>query len=173
MNLEQEYDMMVRGMAYPYGTYSDQVVEILEKCGIVYSRTVEATRKFTIPRDWLRLPSTCHHNDPQLMELAHTFAESQFNREPALFYLWGHSYEFEADSNWHVIEEFAEYIGGREDVWYATNGEIYNYVQAYHNLQFSSEGTFVYNPNVLDVYICYIGKNYCIPAGKTVDLETP
>ena len=59
-----------------------------------------------------------------------------------------------------------------QDIWYATNGEIYDYVQAYQKLRFSAAGDFVYNPSAMDVYICYFGKNYKIPSGATMDLET-
>jgi hypothetical protein len=170
MNLEQEYDVIVRGMAYPYGTYSDQVVEILDNCGIAYSRTVEATHRFDIPKDWLRLPSTCHHNDPKLMELAHTLVETEWNRTPALFYLWGHSYEFEADNNWHVIEEFAEYIGGREEIWYATNIEIYEYVKAYESLVLSADSKMIYNPTLFTIWFNTMGKTYSIAPGETLAL---
>lgn len=168
MNLEQEYDVIVRGMAYPYGTYSDQVVEILDNCGIAYSRTVEATHRFDIPKDWLRLPSTCHHNDPKLMELAHALVETEWNRTPALFYLWGHSYEFEADNNWHVIEEFAEYIGGREEIWYATNIEVYDYVKAYEKLIFSTDGKKVYNPTNVELFFRKDEVMICAKPGMTV-----
>ena len=85
-----------------------------------------------------------------------------------LFYLWGHSYEFNDNDNWNVIEEFAEYIGNREDIWYATNGEIYDYVQAFNGLQFAANGAFIRNPSATDVYVCYRGKNVLVPAGKTV-----
>lgn len=168
MNLELEYDVIVRGMAYPYGTYSDQVVEILDNCGIAYSRTVEATHRFDIPKDWLRLPSTCHHNDPKLMELAHALVETEWNRTPALFYLWGHSYEFEADNNWHVIEEFAEYIGGREEIWYATNIEVYDYVKAYEKLIFSTDGKKVYNPTNVELFFRKDEVMICAKPGMTV-----
>ena len=165
MNLEKEYDVIVRGMAYPYGTYSDQVVDILDKCGIAYSRTVEATRSFDIPKDWLRLPSTCHHNDPQLMELAHKLVETEWNRTPALFYLWGHSYEFEVNNNWNVIEEFAEYIGGREEIWYATNIEVYDYVKAYEKLIFSTDGKKVNNPTNMELFFVKDGEMVCAKPG--------
>ena len=102
INLEKEYDCFVRGMAYPFGTYSDQVVDVLKQCGIIYSRTVEITEKFDIPTDWLRLPATCHHNHPRLMELAENFLAPDRHGQPYLFYLCGHSYEFEADDNWNV-----------------------------------------------------------------------
>ena len=97
INLEEDFGTFVRGMAYPYGSYSDSVVEILKMCGIVYSRTVESTERFDIPTDWLRMPATCHHKNPRLMELARNFAENNTKLDPSLFYLWGHSYEFERD----------------------------------------------------------------------------
>ncbi|MDE7324667.1 MAG: polysaccharide deacetylase family protein, partial [Lachnospiraceae bacterium] len=92
-NLEEQFGCIVRGMAYPFGTYSDGVVRILRECGIAYARTVQSTRKFDIPQDWLRMPATCHHNDPELMTLAKRFVEPFHWTTPQLFYLWGHSYE--------------------------------------------------------------------------------
>ena len=84
----------------------------------------------------------------------------------------GTQFEFEEHNEWHVIGNFAKLVGNRDAIWYATNGEIYDYVQAYHKLQFSTEMTFIHNPSVIDVYICCAGKNYCILTGKTVYLET-
>ena len=136
-NLEADFGYIIRGMAYPFGTTSDSVVASLKQCGIAYSRTTVSTEKFTIPTDWLRLPATCHHRNPRLMELARNFVDNAFLRGPGLFYLWGHSYEFDQnlpDNNWGIIEEFAEFLGNREDIWYATNIEIYDYIQAYNIL---------------------------------------
>ena len=163
INLEAEYGTLIRGMAYPFGTYpyvdaSERVVNILKQCGIVYSRTTVSTEKFTIPDDWLRLSPTCHHSNPRLMELAHNFVENcgskkpELYKEPILFNLWGHTYEFDAADNWHVIEEFAEYMGHRDDIWYATNIEIYDYVTAYKQLAFSMDGRTVYNPTCRTLY---------------------
>lgn len=162
VNLEEEYGQIVRGMAYPYGTYNDDVVDVLKCCGIVYSRTTETTGKFSIPTDWLRLKATCHHADPNLMELAHKFVEKEWKTAPALFYVWGHTFEFEGDNNWEIIEEFAEYIGNREEIWYATNIEVYDYVQAYNQLVFSANGKKVYNPTAYDIYFEKDKKIYCV-----------
>ena len=84
----------------------------------------------------------------------------------------GHSYEFDNNDNWDIIETFAQYVGGREeDIWYATNGEIYEYLQAAERLLFSADGTFVKNPSCIDIYIDYVGKRCIVPAGKTVKIE--
>ena len=128
INLENLFGKVIRGMAYANGCYDDNVVEILRQCGIAYSRTCITTESFGIPTDWLRLPTTCHHKNPKLMQLAEEFLQDKTSHyfwsnanAAKLFYLWGHSYEFPRDNNWNVIEEFASYIGGREDeIWYAT-----------------------------------------------------
>lgn len=171
MNLEKEYGCIIRGMAYPFGTYNDNVVSVLEQCGIVYARTVESTHGFDIPQDWLRLPATCHHNDPDLMELANAFLEEDRYGRPKLFYLWGHSYEFEQKDNWHVIEEFASFMGNRDDVWYATNIEIYEYVDAYNRLIFSVDGTSIYNPSSTYVYFSLDGKIHSIAPGAKCEIR--
>lgn len=152
-NLEAIYGGMVRGLAYPFGTYSDEVVSVLKACGIAYGRTTVSTHSFELPTDWLRLHGTCHHADPELMPLAKKFVEDKRKWRPMMFYLWGHSYEFEDNQNWHIMERFAEYIGGREDIWYATNIEIYDYVSAYRQLVFSADGQRVYNPTNTELFI--------------------
>lgn len=169
-NLEAEYGGTVRGMAYPYGTFNDEVVSVLHNCGICYSRTVHSTERFDIPNDWLRLPATCHHDNPKLMELAKNFLEQPSWGAPWMFYLWGHSYEFEARNNWNVIEEFAEYMGGREEVWYATNIEIYDYVKAYKQLNFNAAMTYVENPTAYELWFETNGKLYSVKAGESLKL---
>jgi len=169
-NLEAEYGGTVRGMAYPYGTYNDDVVSVLRNCGICYSRTVHSTEQFDIPTDWLRLPATCHHDNPRLMELAKNFLENPSWGAPWMFYLWGHSYEFEARNNWNVIEEFAEYMGGRKEVWYATNIEIYDYVKAYKQLNFNAAMTYVENPTAYELWFETNGKLYSVKPGENLKL---
>ena len=174
--LESMFGRIMKGMAYANGSYNDEVVEIVKKAGIHYARTCNSTEMFDLPNDWLRLPATCHHNNPQLMELAKKFVEQKehpyyWSNTLQLFYLWGHSYEFDNNDNWDIIEKFAEYIGGRADIWYATNGEIYEYLQAAKLLQFSVDGKLVKNPSGVDIYIRYVTGKCCVPAGKMVCLE--
>ncbi|MBQ4075251.1 MAG: polysaccharide deacetylase family protein [Clostridia bacterium] len=169
--LETQFGRIIRGMAYPFGRFSDDVVSALRSCGIAYARTVHSTCQFDIPIDWLRLPATCHHNHPQLMDLARRFAEQKPVFQPWLFYLWGHSYEFEADHNWHVIEEFAEYLGGREDIWYATNIEIYDYVEAWRSLITSADGLRIYNPTCKKLWIRWHQKVYTIEPGQEIKMQ--
>ena len=170
LDLEASYGGIVRGLAYPFGTFDDTVVDALKHCGIVYARTVISTGRFDIPLDWLRLPATCHHDDPRLMELADAFLAPDSWDSPRLFYLWGHSYEFEEKNNWHVIEDFAAKVGGRADVWYATNIEVYDYVTAWRQLVFSADGSRVHNPSAMTLWLRAGEKNYTIYPGQTLCL---
>ena len=170
--LEELFGRPIRGMAYPFGTYSDNVVEVLENCGIAYSRTVTSTERFDLPTDWLRMPATCHHKNPRLMELADQFLEKKYGAEgqPSLFYLWGHSYEFAQHDNWRVIEDFAAKMGGKEDIWYATNIEIYDYVRAFQSLSFTVGMTRVENPTAKTVWFNLQGKCYSVAPGELIVL---
>ena len=178
LNLEEDYGCMVRGMAYPYGLTSDQVVECLKMCGVAYARTTECTERFDLPTDWLRWKPTCRHGHERLMELAELFVESGVSREPWLFYMWGHSYEFEHHDNWQLLEDFCAYTGGREDIWYATNIEICDYVQAYRQLIYSANGKMIHNPTCLTLHftrrsVPYSGdyRDYTLRPGETVRLD--
>lgn len=168
--LEASFGCIVRGMAYPYGAYSDEVVRVLEDCGIVYARTTKSTEKFDIPTDWLRMPATTHHCNPKLMELARKFIETD-NKRPQLFYLWGHTYEFEDRNNWNVIEEFAEYMGGRDNIWYATNIEVYEYVEAFKRLVFSADMRLVKNPTDKDIWFYLNKKERFVAAGQSLVID--
>lgn len=174
--LEATFGRIVKGLAYAYGAYDDKVLEILSNCGVNYARTVMQTENFELPENWLTWHSTCHHNNFRLMELAEKFISYErpshfWAHRPKLFYVWGHSYEFNDNNNWEVIEKFAEYICGRDDIWYATNGEIYDYVKAYDSLEWSVDNSLIHNPTATDVYINYFGENTVIKAGETVYLK--
>lgn len=166
--IEEQFGVIARGMAYPYGTMSDKLIEAIKLCGIVYSRTVISTNDFRIPSDWLRLTATCHHDSPELQNLAKKFVEDKVTCSPYLFYLWGHSYEFEANDNWNVIEDFAKYVGNRDDIWYATNIEVYDYIEAYNRLIFSMDGKRIKNPSSTKVWFQYENRIIEIEAGATI-----
>ena len=159
----------VRGMSYPCGTHNEKVREIARNCGIVYSRTADSNPWFGIPSDFMQWSGTCHHND--CIELAKKFNNSTKGGNPwfsGLFYVWGHSFEFARDNNWDLIEEFCKMMAGREDTWYATNIEIYDYITAQRALRISVDEKIIENPTAIDVWIEKDREIVKIPAGQTV-----
>ena len=170
---ESMVSYMVRGHAYPFGLYDENVVSMLQAAGITYARTVNSTGSFQIPQNFLTWDPTCHHNDERLMELAKQFCEQMpLFGKPQLFYLWGHSYEFDMDHNWQVIESFLKYVSAyRNEIWMATNGEIVDYVTAYRSLVFSADGCRIYNPSAITLWMETLGQTYEINPGETITIK--
>lgn len=166
-NLERIMGYPVRGMSYPYGSYTKEIVELLPKLGIEYCRTVHSTNYFGMPDDFLTWPATCHH-DGNLLENGKKFLEIQSPERLSMMYVWGHSFEFERNNNWELIEEFCQMMGGHDDIWYATNIEIVDYVKAINNLKFTIDADMVYNPSAQSVWIRVDDKVIEVPGGATV-----
>ena len=107
-NIERIYGTYPVGMAYAYGCVNDTVAKYLKSIGIKYGRTVESSHSF----------------DEMLFELAEKFIKAEPKEdEPMLFYVWGHSYEFDVNNNWDRIEKFCKMMAGRDDIFYGTNRE--------------------------------------------------
>jgi len=122
LNLERIFGTPIYGMAYPYGTFNETVIDTAKECNLRYARGTQSTYSFDIPPNLLIYQPTMHHNDPKLMETAEKFLSLKPSI-PQVFYLWGHSYEFEAEKNWRVIEDFCKLVSGKDDIYYATNAQ--------------------------------------------------
>ncbi|OQC00649.1 MAG: Polysaccharide deacetylase [Firmicutes bacterium ADurb.Bin099] len=160
----------VRGMSYPYGYYNDEVVQRLRYLDMEYARTTKSHKSFYLPDDFLVWHPTCHHNDAT--DLISAFDSPRWNMGMNLFYVWGHSYEFERwGDKWYIIEEFCKRISGREDIWYATNIEIKDYVDAVRNLKFTVDTSMVYNPSCTDVWLDVDREPVKVAAGQLTKLK--
>ena len=184
-DLEKRFGMIIRGMAYPdsgitsmhnSNTY-ENIKSILTNAGIVYSRTLAGDNPgFALPSDFHAWMPTAHHNNPSLFEWADKFLALDPSKgfsaalSPKLFYLWGHSYEFDNNANWNRIEEFCDKMSGKDDIWYATNIEIYEYIEAYNSLVFSVDCERIYNPTLKEIFLYIDYKNYSIKPGETLTL---
>jgi peptidoglycan/xylan/chitin deacetylase (PgdA/CDA1 family) len=160
IGLEQLTGYTVRGFSYPFGSFNKEVKELLPHLGIEYARVVESSGGFSLPDDWLEWRPTCHHNH-DLMSYAERFVKKAYQ----LLYVWGHSYEFDNDQNWELMESFCSFIGGREEIWYATNIEIADYMKAFRQLRFSADCSFVYNPSAASVWLLVDKKSVEVKGG--------
>lgn len=125
-NLERMFDCKIEGMAYPYGTYNEHVAEILKECGIKYARTVWSMGTPATPDSLLTLRPTMHHSEKQMFEEIEKFVKLDPNEmdAPQMLYIWGHSYEFEVNKNWELVEKICEAVAGKQDIFYGTNREV-------------------------------------------------
>lgn len=169
--LEECCGRIVRGLSYPYGEYSEQLIETAVNLGIVYSRTVEDTMGFDLPSDFMRWHPTCHH-DMVTDDLLDDFLDPPGYRNLALLYIWGHSFEFERKGNWEHISHICDKLHRRQDVWYAANIEIYDYVTAMRSLVMSVNGDMLYNPTAVPLYLLLGDKKFCLSAGMCINRRT-
>jgi len=165
--LESIVKYPVRGLSYPNGSYTDEIKSMLHHVGIEYSRIVGSSYNFAMPKDFYEWKATCHHNH-NLLKLADDFLELNKKQYLYMFYVWGHSFEFGRDDNWELMEEFCNKIGNNNDIWYATNIQIVDYLKVCDNLQFSMDGSFVYNPSAQSAWVSVDNNVYEIPGGKQV-----
>lgn len=181
--LEERFGLIVRGMAYPdsgIGVFSNgaeylNIKQYLTDLDIIYARTTANDKSFSLPRDWHSWAPTAHHNDPEIFDLIEKFGKKNSeryiaNNDAQIFYLWGHSFEFDRENNWDRLDAICGKIGNRDDVWYATNGEIYSYITAYRNLIRSADGRIVYNPSLFTVWFWCDGTVYSVKSGETVKI---
>jgi len=165
--LEEIVGYPVRGMSYPNGSYTEEIRRLLPSLGIEYCRIVGDSHGYSMPEDYFTWKSTCHHNH-QLMEHAREFTDLFQTQYLFLMYVWGHSYEFESENNWELIEEFCRTVSGRTDIWYATNIQIVDYMNAAKALKFTVSGNQVWNPGAEPVWIEVDRNIVKVPGGECI-----
>lgn len=167
--LEELTGNVVRGHAYPNASYNKEIEELLKKLGIVYGRVGTSNPNFELPKNPMEWQPTCHHKDPKLMEYGQYLVDFKAAQYLRLMYVWGHSYEFDRVGNWYVIEEFCKLMGGKKDIWYATNIEIIDYMEVLNRLQFTAKCDGVFNPSATSAWLL-VGSPR-LTAGKGTIIE--
>lgn len=187
LDLEEKCERIIRGMAYPdtgirfmgsFGSYED-IKQYLKELDIAYARTLGGDNdSFLLPEDFYAWMPSAHHTNPRIMEYVDKFLDFDISpkvyhatRFSRLLYIWGHSYEFEEDNNWELIEEVCSRLANHEEIWYATNIEICDYVQNFKRLIYSADGRMIYNPTVTELWFDIDSTVYCIKPGETLNLN--
>ncbi len=113
-------------MAYPgNGDNADRVASIIkEHTNIKYARTTNDTLSFDMQDNLYLFNPTVHHDDyDNLFRLGEEFVSLKPDT-PKLFYIWGHSFEFDIFNVWDKFEEFLKLISYKDDIFYGTNKEV-------------------------------------------------
>ena len=119
----------VQCMAYPCGGINcdDRVEKIIRnKTGIRFARTVNSSYSFDVPENLLKYDPTVYYIEKdKLFELGEKFINLNPDK-PQVFYIWGHSYEMDAEYiSWEEFEKFCKMISGLNDVFYGTNSQVF------------------------------------------------
>lgn len=159
--LESMFNTDVKGFAYPFGTYSTDTIDVLKKLGFVYARTTKPSYKFTLlDEDYLLLKPTCSHSDKKLINLALEFIDSK--EKLALFYVWGHTYEFANNNNWGLFRELLEILKNDKDIAYLTNIEAITYLIESKKIDITN--TTIFNNSDIDLFFIVNNEEIIIKA---------
>ncbi len=167
--LEDLVGYPVKGMALPFGSQDERVSAILKAAGIKYVRpTRKSDQPFALPGNFMDWGVTCHHN-ADLKLLWKEFIDYKRNTDK-IFYLWGHSYEFDGNDNWEHIEEFCELASQSKNIWFATNMEVFDYVCAWRHLECSVDGSIYRNTSAQTLWFKFEDEVKSIAPLATVKL---
>ena len=162
-NIERMTGQRTVGFAYPGGPHDEFTDKYLSD-KVLYARTIENTYDFELPQSFVPLNPTVFHLDAEFLPLCEKFVLSKPDHATWL-YIWGHSYEFSLDNTYNNFVKACELLSSRDDIWFATNRDIINYVVCGRKLQYRS-GEFV-NDTDVDIYIEYQGKKRIIKANSS------
>ena len=117
----------VVGLAYANGgeNNNEAVARIIkERTNVKYCRTIANSGNFEPQEDLYRFnPSVFHLHMDEMFALGERFLNLK-PEKPQIFYVWGHSYEFDAEDTWGRFEEFCRMMSGHSDIFYGTNREV-------------------------------------------------
>ncbi len=127
LNLSELVGYEVVGMAYPnHARDHEHVADVIRQyTGVKYARVTDSTYNFDIQEDlYLFKPTMCDVSDiDKLFEMGQKFLGLKPDA-PQIFYIWGHSFEFDVRDAWSIIDEFCKLISNRDDIFYGTNKEV-------------------------------------------------
>lgn len=168
--LEENFGYEVRGFVAPGGAWNDRVLEIMQECGVCYNRISTSNFEFTLPENFLKWDPThtghyfLHDHGKQVIS---DFLTTE--TELACLYIYGHSYEFnimqcynhdewdDIPDRWGAFEEdICKRVAFKDDTWYATNIEIYDYITAMRKATVTD--SFIDNPTDTELFFNVDGK---------------
>ncbi|HMP76863.1 MAG TPA: polysaccharide deacetylase family protein [Kiritimatiellia bacterium] len=166
--LEQLAGYPIRGAVIPFGWPAGGAVlpDLLAAWGFRYARYSPPNDRFDHPGDFLRWQPNAHCS-ADLETLWRQFESRLKDMPGALFYLWGHSYEFEDRKEWSKIETWSRIAGATDGVWHATNGQIYDYLTAWRQAAWSADGSIAYNASAQALFFTVDGAQVRLDPGQT------
>ena len=172
--LEENFGYEVRGFVAPGGGWNEHVLEIMRECGVCYNRISTSNFEFTLPEDFLKWDPT--HTGLYFMHDHGKKVISDFlttETELACLYIYGHSFEFnemqcynaadwgDIPDRWKGFEEdICKRIAFKDDTWYATNIEIYDYVTAMRKATITD--TYIDKPTDKDLFFQKDGEVFSV-----------
>ena len=139
VQLEEITGQKLYGIGFPgMNRFNDMVLDIVKnETPFIYARTAEFTYGFGMPtaKELLRWAPTTFIIDEweKGSELTDAF-EAAEPKEDMLFFLVGHTYEFDICENWDWIESYLGRLADMKDVIITTSADVALYVRSMENV---------------------------------------
>jgi hypothetical protein len=85
--------------------------------------------------------------------------------------IWGHSWEMGTDQKkWDETEKFFNLLANNQAIYYTSQIDLVDYINAFRNLKFSVDKNNVTNPSAINVCIKINTKVFNVLAGTSMNL---
>jgi peptidoglycan-N-acetylglucosamine deacetylase len=118
--LQQFFGQPVPGFVYPFGSYSEAVMQLVKEAGHVYARTAGNVDQPFPPENTMMFHPSCHFLAPDL------WLRYQKTKKSGVFYFWGHSYEIITAEMWHMVEKITAQISADPDSRWADVTDLFD-----------------------------------------------
>ncbi len=167
INLERRFGRIITGLAIPNGPYDDTTIDVGKRCGLTYMRSVRSSYSFEFPKELCPFDPTCAYDDEQLPDIIDRFFTERCKGDPFLLYIWGHTYCFEGNNQWDEVEQLVRSLAHHDNVWYASDAEIFDYALKWKMLEKSADGHILYNPTDITLWYANVdGYGFSIASGE-------
>ena len=160
----------VKSFAWPHGNGSDGARSFLIEEGYTNIRKTGDLRDrtgFDMPSD--RFGWTYNAHDTTLLEVMELYESYPDDGKLKFFSFGVHSADFERNSTWEALEEFARKYGDRpNDYYYGTVADILDYEDALGSLVISERE--ISNPSKRTLYLTVDGERVTLDAGAHLSL---
>ncbi len=142
-HLERVTGTTITAFCYPGGNYAAKHIPLIKKVGFAYARTTKRLSLKSGPayearttvntynhyQDLWKISKLARFQPRKIYQLFHweelaKFMFDKVQKEGGIFHLWGHSWEVDGHNDWEKLEAVFEYISGKKDTSYVTNGEL-------------------------------------------------
>lgn len=159
----------IRGFVWPYTAQKNTEVTEYLKANFYGLRTAGIKEPledpaFALPTDRSNWQYNARHKG--LLQRAKEFEALDPQGELKWFAFGVHSFDFDREGNWDELAEFCKEFGGRNEFWYASNAEIFDYEDAV-KVAVVENGT-VKNNSDITLYAQINGQNVTIPPHASV-----
>jgi len=161
-------DGAVKDFVWPFGEQKNaKVMQALIDHGF---RSIRATGDvddrtgFALPADRMHWSYNAHNRT--LLKIATKYEAYPDDGNLKFFCFGVHSIDFDRDENWDDLSEFCEKFGNRNDFWYASVGDIFDYEDAVKALRITENE--ITNDSEIDLYIKIDGVKKMLCAHSSI-----